>query len=121
MRVCLAGATGGVGRCLAAAILDRDGLVLRNAVARRAAGQDIGTVLGRELSGICVTDDLHRLLDGSDTRDEVMAAIRALIDRIVVTPENDDLRVDLHGELATILQFASAKQNPATEVRDGLA
>ncbi len=65
--------------------------------------------------------DLHRLLDGSDTRDEVMAAIRALIDRIVVTPENDDLRVDLHGELATILQFASAKQKPAAEVRDGLA
>ena len=55
-----------------------------------------------------------------DTRDEAMAAIRALIDRIVVTPEDDELRVDLHGELATILQFASAKQKPAAEVRDGL-
>ncbi len=65
--------------------------------------------------------ELHRLLDGSDTRDEAMAAIRALIDRIVVTPEDDELRVDLHGELATIMQFASPKQKPATEVRDGLA
>jgi DNA invertase Pin-like site-specific DNA recombinase len=65
--------------------------------------------------------DLHRLLDGSDTGDEAMAPIRALIDRIVVTPEDDELRVDLYGELATILQFASGKEKPAAEVRDGLA
>ena len=65
--------------------------------------------------------DLHRLLDDPDTRDEAMAAIRALIDRISLTPENNELRVDLYGELATILQFASGKEKPAAEVRDGLA
>ncbi len=65
--------------------------------------------------------DLHRLLDNPDTRDEAMAAIRALIDRIVLTPEEEELRVDLYGELATILQFASGKEKPAAEVRDGLA
>jgi hypothetical protein len=65
--------------------------------------------------------DLHRLLDNPDTRDEAVAAIRALIDRIVLTPEEEELRVDLYGELATILQFASGKEKPAAEVRDGLA
>ena len=65
--------------------------------------------------------DLHRLLDDPDTRDEAMAAIRALIDRIVVTPEDEELHVDLYGELATILQFASGKEKPAAEARDGLA
>jgi 4-hydroxy-tetrahydrodipicolinate reductase len=96
MRVCLAGATGGVGRCLAAAILDRDGLVLRSAVARRAAGQDIGTVLGRELSGICVTDDLEAALDlGADVLidythpsvifDHAMAAIQRAIPVVIGT------------------------------------
>jgi DNA invertase Pin-like site-specific DNA recombinase len=65
--------------------------------------------------------DLHRLLDNPDTRDEAMAAIRALIDRIVLSSENNELRVDLYGELATILQFASGKEKPAAEVRDGLA
>ncbi len=37
------------------------------------------------------------------------------------TPENSELRVDLYGELATILQFASGKEKPAAEIRDGLA
>ncbi len=64
--------------------------------------------------------DLHKLLEDEDTRGEAMAAIRALIDRIVVTPEEGELRVDLYGELATILQFASGKEKPAAEVRDGL-
>ncbi len=50
-----------------------------------------------------------------------MAAIRALIDRIVVTPEEGELRVDLYGELATILLLAAGKEKPAAEVRDGLA
>ena len=65
--------------------------------------------------------DLHRLLDNPETRDEAMAAIRALIDRIVLAPEEEELRVDLYGEMATIMQFASIKEKPAAEVRDGLA
>ncbi len=65
--------------------------------------------------------DLHRLLDNPETRDEAMAAIRALIDRIVLAPEEEELRVDLYGELATIMQFASSKEKPAAEIRDGLA
>lgn len=38
MKVCLAGATGGVGRHLAAAILDDREMTLLGAIARRAAG-----------------------------------------------------------------------------------
>ncbi len=64
--------------------------------------------------------DLHRLLDDSDTQHEAMAAIRALIDHITLTPEDGKLRIDLYGELATILQFAAGKEKPAAEVRDGL-
>ena len=49
------------------------------------------------------------------------AAIRALIDHITLTPEDGKLRIDLYGELATILQFAAGKEKPAAEVHDGLA
>ncbi len=86
MKICLAGATGGVGRHLAAAILDDHGLTLASAVARRAAGQDMGTVLGRAPCGVLVIDDLEAALgQGPDVLidythpsvifDHVMAAI----------------------------------------------
>ena len=64
--------------------------------------------------------DLHRLLDDPDTQHEAMAAIRALIDHITLTPEDGKLRIDLYGELATILLLASGNEKPAAEVRDGL-
>ena len=63
---------------------------------------------------------LHRLLETPDTKDEAMAAIRSLIDRIVLTPEADQLRVDLHGEIAGILRLCDASKKPA-EISDGLA
>lgn len=62
MRICLAGATGGVGRCLAEAILDHDELTLLAAVARRAAGEDIGTVLGRDPCGVRIDGNLQAAL-----------------------------------------------------------
>ena len=65
--------------------------------------------------------ELHQLLEDADSRDEATAAIRSLIDHVVVTPDGEELRVDLHGELATILQLASGKQKPAADIRDGLA
>ncbi len=64
--------------------------------------------------------DLHRLLDDPDTQHEAMAAIRTLIDHITLTPEDGKLRIDLYGELATILLLASGNEKPAAEVRDGL-
>ncbi len=87
MKVCLAGATGGVGRHLAAAILDDGEMTLLSAIARRATGQDIGTVLGRAACGVLVSDDLEAAFgQGPDVLidythpsvifDHVMAAIR---------------------------------------------
>ena len=63
MRICLSGATGSVGRHLVAAILDDPEMTLLSAVARRAAGQDIGTVIGRSPAGIPVTDNLEAALE----------------------------------------------------------
>ncbi|WP_333691494.1 4-hydroxy-tetrahydrodipicolinate reductase [Chloroflexus sp.] len=48
IRVCLAGATGWAGSALARAIANSDDLTLTAAVARRAAGQQLGAALGVE-------------------------------------------------------------------------
>ena len=51
-----------------------------------------------------------------------MQAIRALIDEVVLTPEDGALRIDLNGELAAILRLCrdgQEKQKPAA-FGDGL-
>ena len=48
INVCIAGATGWAGRALVAGVLGADDLVLRSAVARSAAGADLGRALGGE-------------------------------------------------------------------------
>ncbi|MDA0705021.1 MAG: 4-hydroxy-tetrahydrodipicolinate reductase [Proteobacteria bacterium] len=63
LKVCLSGATGGVGRCLARAILAHDEFILDSAVARAAAGRDLGEAIGQEPCGVVVTDDLGAALD----------------------------------------------------------
>lgn len=63
LRICLAGATGGVGRQLARAILAAPDLALDSAVARRAAGQDIGAAIGQAPSGVIVGADIEAALD----------------------------------------------------------
>ncbi len=62
IRVCIAGATGWVGRDLVAAVLAAPDLHLAGAVARGAAGQDIGTVLGRDPAGVVVADSVAAVL-----------------------------------------------------------
>ena len=54
LSVCVAGATGWTGRALIPAILISPDLRLAGAVARRAAGEDIGTVLGGPPVGVIV-------------------------------------------------------------------
>lgn len=63
LKICLAGATGGVGRQLARAILTAPDLTLHSAVARRAAGQDIGTAIGEKPAGILIQADIEAALD----------------------------------------------------------
>ncbi len=62
IRVCLSGATGNVGRCLAGGILAAADLTLVSAVARSAAGRDLGEMLGGEPVGVTVSGNLDEAL-----------------------------------------------------------
>ena len=57
-------------------------------------------------------ENLKEALNRKDARGEASEHLRALIGKIVLTPESgrDELRIDLHGDLAGILQIASQKQ-----------
>lgn len=58
IRVCLAGATGQIGRRLVPAILEAADLKLVSAVARRAAGSDLGLALGGPALGLTLEADV---------------------------------------------------------------
>ena len=45
--------------------------------------------------------------------------IRSLVDEIILTPEENRLRINLNGEIAAILALASNSKKPAA-ARDGL-
>jgi site-specific DNA recombinase len=58
---------------------------------------------------------LHLALGAGDDQDRAEAAerLRSLINKIVLTPENGRLAIDVHGDLAGILAIAHAKAPPA--------
>ena len=62
IRVCIAGATGWVGSVLTRRVLGSAELALTGAIARRVAGQDIGTVLGLAPAGIATAATLGEAL-----------------------------------------------------------
>ncbi len=62
----IAGATGWAGRALVAGVLAADDLVLRSAIARSHAGEDLGTALGGERSGVPVYGSVDEGLEGVD-------------------------------------------------------
>jgi len=64
INVCIAGATGWAGRALVDGVLGTDDLVLRSAVARSAAGTDLGVALGRAALGVPVLATVAEALDG---------------------------------------------------------
>jgi 4-hydroxy-tetrahydrodipicolinate reductase len=64
--VCVAGATGWTGRAVVDGVLAAPDVELRSAVARSAAGQDLGTALGREPLGVPVQAAAADALDGVD-------------------------------------------------------
>ncbi len=57
---------------------------------------------------------LAEALQRPQERDEAADAIRALIDRITLTPgpKRGEIAATLHGDLGTILEWAAQKQNP---------
>ncbi len=59
--------------------------------------------------------DLKSALNEPDIRSEAIDSLRMLIDRIVLTPDDDapdNLAVELHGDLAMILSLAAASDQP---------
>jgi 4-hydroxy-tetrahydrodipicolinate reductase len=66
IHVCVAGATGWTGRGLVPAILEAGDLSLRSAVARSAAGTDVGVALGGNALGVPVYGTVAEALDGVD-------------------------------------------------------
>jgi 4-hydroxy-tetrahydrodipicolinate reductase len=64
--VCIAGATGWTGRALVQGVLDAPDMTLRSAVARSAAGRDLGEALGGEPIGVEVHASATDALDGVD-------------------------------------------------------
>jgi 4-hydroxy-tetrahydrodipicolinate reductase len=64
--VCVAGATGWTGRAVAEAVRGESDLELRSAVARAAAGSDLGTAWGLPANGVPVVADAGDALDGVD-------------------------------------------------------
>jgi 4-hydroxy-tetrahydrodipicolinate reductase len=66
IRVCLAGATGWAGRAMAEAVLAAPDLRLHSAVARSAAGQDLGAAWGSAEVGVTVSGTVEEALAGAD-------------------------------------------------------
>ncbi len=67
-------------------------------------------------------DNLRKALEREDAWAEAPEHLRALIGKIVLTPEprRDDLRIDLHGNLPGIPSIASQKQvRPGNKTTSG--
>lgn len=62
IRICVAGATGWVGKLLVERILESNDLSLSGAIAQTTAGQDIGTAIGRTPAGLIVSASLDEAL-----------------------------------------------------------
>ena len=94
-RVCIAGATGWTGQALVSGVLAAPDLALASAVARSAAGRDLGEALGGEPLGIPVHASVGDALDGVDVlvdytsatavKANVLAAVEAGVAVVVGT------------------------------------
>ena len=62
IKICLAGATGWAGECIARAILNSPDLKLSGAMARKTAGQDIGQILGLGRTGVKISTTIEEAL-----------------------------------------------------------
>jgi 4-hydroxy-tetrahydrodipicolinate reductase len=63
IKVCLAGITGWTGKCVAEGLLASGDLSLVAAVARGAAGEDVGTIVGAAKIGVSVSRTLEEALE----------------------------------------------------------
>jgi 4-hydroxy-tetrahydrodipicolinate reductase len=94
-RVCISGATGWTGRALVSGVLTAPDLELVSAVARSAAGRDLGEALGGETLGVPVHARVGEALGGADVlvdytsatavKANVLAAIEAGVAVVIGT------------------------------------
>ena len=102
---------------------DQGRVEVRRKSARRAENRKISaarsTARPKPLSPLAMenryrkeVENLKQALDRNDARAEASEHLRGLTGKIVLTPEprRDQLRIDLHGDLAGILQITSQKQ-----------
>src|SRR3546814_3747118 len=92
-KICMAGVTGWTGKAIAAGILDAADLALTGALARKAAGIDVGDVLGREPVGVTITADLGAALDGAEV----------LIDYTHPDAVKDHARAAIHRGISVVI------------------
>jgi hypothetical protein len=59
--------------------------------------------------------ELHQVLAASSEQPEVYEALRSLIDRVLLTPIDGMLTIDLHGEIAEILKLSAGGKKPGDE------
>ena len=63
VRLCVAGATGWAGSAVARAVLDSTDFTLVGAVARKSAGVDVGSALGRDPAGVPIAASVSEALE----------------------------------------------------------
>jgi 4-hydroxy-tetrahydrodipicolinate reductase len=101
INVAIAGATGWTGSAIALAVIDAPDLVLKTAIARRSAGQDLGTALGQDPFGVPVYADASEALAGADVLVEFTShasakeiALAAIRDGVAVVIGSSGLTAD---------------------------
>jgi Resolvase, N terminal domain len=60
--------------------------------------------------------ELHQVLAAGSEQPEVYDPLRSLVDRVMLTPIDGALRIDLHGEIAEILKLSAGGKKQAAEV-----
>jgi 4-hydroxy-tetrahydrodipicolinate reductase len=102
----IAGATGWTGSAVALGALAAPDITLKSAIARRSAGQDLGTALGREPLGVRIHGDVSEALDGVDvlveftSHDHAKAIALAAIERgVAVVIGSSGLTADDYGDI----------------------
>ena len=60
---------------------------------------------------------LHDVLDGADEDTETIETIRSLIDKVVVTPVERKLTIDLYGQIAAILKLSLEEKSMPMSAR----
>ena len=104
--VCIAGATGWTGRALVQGVLDAPDLTLGSAVARSAAGRDLGEALGREPLDIPVHGSVEEALDGIDV----------LIDYTSVTAVKANTLAAIRGGVAVVIGTSGLTEEDFAEI-----